>query len=90
MHKHILERVVLTIPEDGPELATIKNVARKLRLSLDQLISRAVCTYVEEVVDQLDDPTVMQQFDPDSAVPTKTTTDKGPNERKRTTEPDES
>ncbi|MBV8650505.1 MAG: hypothetical protein JO255_03495 [Alphaproteobacteria bacterium] len=52
----------LSLPEDGPTLEQIDALARRLLITRDVFISRAVVIYAEEVEAQLQDPKVMAQF----------------------------
>jgi hypothetical protein len=52
----------LTLPEDGPTLSDIDRLARRLNITRDEFISRAMLVYAEEVEAQLQDPKVMRQF----------------------------
>jgi hypothetical protein len=54
----------LSLPEDGPTLSDIDALARRLGISRDAFITRAMIVYAEEVEAQLQDPQVMRQFDP--------------------------
>jgi hypothetical protein len=52
----------LTLPEDGPTLSDIDALARRLNITRDAFITRAMIVYAEEVEAQLQDPRVMRQF----------------------------
>ena len=52
----------LTPPEDSPTLSDIDRLARRLNITRDEFISRAMIVYAEEVEAQLQDPNVMRQF----------------------------
>lgn len=55
--------IALSLPEDGPTLATIDALARRLGITRDDFIARAVILYAEEVTAQLSEPKVMRQFE---------------------------
>lgn len=52
-------------PEDGPRIEEVTRLAQRLKLSLDDFISRAVILYYEEALGQLNDPAFLRQFDLD-------------------------
>ena len=54
----------LSLPVDGPTLSDIDALARRLSISRDAFITRAMVVYAEEVEAQLQDPKVMRQFSP--------------------------
>jgi hypothetical protein len=54
----------LSLPEDGPTLSDIDALARRLSITRDAFITRAMIVYAEEVEAQLQDPKVMRQFGP--------------------------
>ena len=58
MPKHSLGEVILTLPGDGPDLATVTDAARRLGLNLDGFISRAVVDLALRTVEDSDDPRV--------------------------------
>lgn len=49
-------QISLTLPEDCSSLSGLKRLASELELSLDEVISRAVINYVEEVEHDLTNP----------------------------------
>lgn len=55
MSNHALN-IVLTLPEDGPDLDTVRRTARRLGISLDNFVSRAVVARVEETEEELAHP----------------------------------
>jgi hypothetical protein len=55
--------VDLSLPDDGPTLSAIDALARRLNITRDEFITRAVILYADEVEQQLQDPRVIRQFD---------------------------
>lgn len=46
----------LELPEDGPDLETVKRLARAMSLTPDEFISRCVIAHTQELLEQFQDP----------------------------------
>ena len=57
MSQHPLT-IVLSLPDDGPNMDTIRKTARSLGLNLDGFISRAVVALTEQMEEDMADPRV--------------------------------
>lgn len=57
-----------SVPEDGPRIEQVDRLAHRLKLTLDEFISRAIVLYYDEVTQQMNDPAIAAQFAPDTNV----------------------